>query len=490
MHETSTVNVEATLNAHFRTALGLISVPSYFAAAPSVVQNWPEIEASVPCFSFHHLAVSKVDQWEGRGSGVEGIKAVRSHAMMEISAWVSRDKRINGQDVWQAQLRFMQGMIEQVYLQSSVIVIKDYSTPASPTVSNYIVRTGDLNPIQTAEDPNPAIQRRKFQFTYSWELRADSLPVRITFSDYNVMPPQFAPAPTWSISGSKAINTPTEGSEGSTDGGMENWLSTTNLTSWTEQTAGTSTVNQESSSVHGGTYAVRYDIDGSGSQGRIFQSTNLAANIFHKLVWWSRGSDTVPKSSITGTALGLNNNPSRSLTASYQQFIANGLTTSANGQLILDSTSNASKSIYYDDVSIKPLTLASLFAVINCGRNDVIVKAYANAVTGTFIGAVCALDNRINPQNFVVAWCTDTYARMVKFVAGTPTDVVAVTAITYVAGAALEIRKSGTTFSLYYNSTLVGSGTVSDTAIISNTWHGLFSCYAGNQFDSLTIVAN
>lgn len=172
MHATNTSNVEATLNAHFRAALNAISLPSYFSSTITVTQNWSEIEAVLPCFSFHHLPVTKVDRWQGRNSGVEGVSAVRSHALMEVSAWVSRDQKVSGQDVWQARLRWMQSMIEEVYIQAKSIVIKDFTAPAAPVATLFIIRTSDLAPIQTAPDQNPAIERRKFQMSYNWELRA------------------------------------------------------------------------------------------------------------------------------------------------------------------------------------------------------------------------------------------------------------------------------------------------------------------------------
>lgn len=170
MHVTNVSNVEATLNAHFRTALNAISAPSYFTGAITFTQNWSEIAAILPCYSVHHLPIASVDMWQGRGGGIDGQNAVRSHGLMEISAWVSRDQKMSGQDVWQARLRWMQAAVTEVYAKAPRIVIKDYTTPASPAATLFTIRTGNLSIIQTAPDTNPAIERRKLQIGYQWEL--------------------------------------------------------------------------------------------------------------------------------------------------------------------------------------------------------------------------------------------------------------------------------------------------------------------------------
>lgn len=492
MHETNTSNVEATLNAHFRTALGSISVPSYFSSSITIVQNWIQKETTLPCFSIHHIPLRRSDKWQGRVEK-NGVRVVRARGLLEINAWVTSDQRVSGQETWQAELRYMQSMVEQAYAVSNTVIIKDYTTPASPTATSYRVRLGDLDVIQTADDPNPAIKRRKIQIGYEWELRADLTPFDMTFSNYinGALPYPFIVNSAWAVSSGLAVGTPVEGSNLVTNGTFESWSSPTNADSWTEQTAGTSTVNQESSSVHGGTYAVRYDIDGSSSQARVFQGLTLASELFHIVRFWARGSDATPKATFTGTALGMNDHPARSLTTSYQEFIANGRTTSANPQIFPDSSSAAGKSVYYDDITLNALTLTSLIAVAEVGRADVITQAYWNIVSYTYAGAISCLDSATNPQNFVLAYTNGATIRLTKCVAGVYTDLILPTSITYVAGAAVEIRKSGTSFSLYYNGTIVGSAqTVSDTGIISNTIHGAFNCYSGNTLTRVKITSN
>jgi len=56
------------------------------------------------------------------------------------------------------------------------------------------------------------------------------------------------------------------------DGGLEDWASATNLTSWIEGVVGTSTVNRDAAEVHGGLYSVRLDISAGNDYAAIQQS--------------------------------------------------------------------------------------------------------------------------------------------------------------------------------------------------------------------------
>jgi hypothetical protein len=77
--------------------------------------------------------------------------------------------------------------------------------------------------------------------------------------------------------------------------------------------------------------------------------------------------------------------------------------------------------------------------------------------------------------------------RLDKYVAGTRTTVITGT-VTYSAGAAIRVTKTGNNYSLYYNNSQVGSTTaITDAAIVSNTIHGIFSTYSGNTLDDFSI---
>lgn len=171
MHVTNAYNVEASINQAFVTALNAITPPA-FLSQPAIVFDWPDIAASTPCFSIVHLPNTLSDVYQGRNDAA-GNSTVAASGMMDISAWVSRDELYNGQSIWMPRLRYMESMIASAYASLAVIAIKDYTvTPASPTSAAFRVAVRNLNFVQTAEDVNPAIERRRALITYKWDLRA------------------------------------------------------------------------------------------------------------------------------------------------------------------------------------------------------------------------------------------------------------------------------------------------------------------------------
>jgi len=64
-----------------------------------------------------------------------------------------------------------------------------------------------------------------------------------------------------------------------TDPGLEAWESATDLTSWAESLAGTSTVNRETGTIYEGTYSCRMDIDSGGNAAWIYQAITIPINI-------------------------------------------------------------------------------------------------------------------------------------------------------------------------------------------------------------------
>jgi hypothetical protein len=151
---------------------------------------------------------------------------------------------------------------------------------------------------------------------------------------------------------------------------------------------------------------------------------------------------------------------------------------------------------YFDEISVKPLILSSLFSSVSTSDNDVIADANITVVEqGVQAGVALNLDSASSPTEGVVAYLTRTNATtgatvtLDKFTTATTwTNVQAATAVTYSAGATLRIIKSGTAYRVYYNNALVGAEkTISDATLIDNTIHGLFSTYSTNSFDNFTL---
>ena len=61
----------------------------------------------------------------------------------------------------------------------------------------------------------------------------------------------------------------------------------TPFASWTEAEAGSSTVNDETSDVHGGSHACRLDIDASNNAAQVYQSITLTiGNTYEIIIWY------------------------------------------------------------------------------------------------------------------------------------------------------------------------------------------------------------
>lgn len=140
-----------------------------------------------------------------------------------------------------------------------------------------------------------------------------------------------------------------------------------------------------------------------------------------------------------------------------------------------------------DNVSVKPLTLSTLFRSLSTSSANVIADVAVTRTAGQG-GLVVSLDSAVTPTNFVIAYHDGVNAVLEKCVAGVYTSVISAVA-TYSAGAQLRVIKDGTSYALYYNNAKVGSTvTISDSGIISNTLHGLFDTF-GNSFDNFVLWA-
>lgn len=96
-------------------------------------------------------------------------------------------------------------------------------------------------------------------------------------------------------------------------------------------------------------------------------------------------------------------------------------------------------------------------------------------------------------SNYIYAYLLNDGANKVtlrKVVAGTDSEVLAPTAITYAAGAVLCVIAAGTKFRVFYNNLNVGAEqTISDAGLQAATSVGLYSTDIGNTFDDATTRA-
>lgn len=163
-------------------------------------------------------------------------------------------------------------------------------------------------------------------------------------------------AATWSTSGGNAINTPTTGDETATDGGLEAWTSPTNLTSWAELIAGTSTVNQETTVVHGGSNSCRLDVDASNSAAQVNQSVGQAVGEWRINRVWAQANAN--DKSIRLDCGG--NTPTQVIPNGSWLQVISVVRCKTTGVFGLSRNLGTSSSIYVDDASSKVLSVPTL----------------------------------------------------------------------------------------------------------------------------------
>lgn len=268
-----------------------------------------------------------------------------------------------------------------------------------------------------------------------------------------------APTATWTgstytISSNKAINTPTQGSDLVVNGGFDTDSDWTKGTGWTigsgvaTKTAGAGASVSQTILTAGMWYFITYDL-------------TVSAGSFFPIYGAITGKTRTTSASYIDA--------NRASGTSMQMW---GINTFA-GTL--------------DNVTVKALTLSSLFSSVSVSSQNVLCSADLTIMAGTQAGVVVCLDSTSSPANFLIGYHDGTNAILDKCVGGTYTNLISAAA-TYSAGATLTVVKDGNSVNLYYNNVLVGTTqTVSDAGIVSNTKHGLFSTYSGNTFDNFRV---
>jgi len=286
---------------------------------------------------------------------------------------------------------------------------------------------------------------------------------------------------TWAVSGGVLKNAPTQGSELLTNADFAAWTAD-NPDGWTitGEVGSDPAVHQVASGqdhTGGGAGAANFYASGAGR-------AVAARNALTVGQWFAVSGNISFKTGasilIYDGSLGL------SLTRTTSGAFS-GAGRASNINLRISASALSAHDFTVDDISLKTLTLSTLFRTANLSTADVFASVAITLTAGTQAGLVLNLDSTSSPANFIIVYHNGTQVVADKCVAGTYTNLFSST-VTYVAGARLELRKDGTAYRVYYNTVFVGSQqTVSDAGIISNTLHGTFSTYELNEFDNLVI---
>jgi hypothetical protein len=267
---------------------------------------------------------------------------------------------------------------------------------------------------------------------------------------------------TWSVSGGKAVNTPTLGAEILSDTGFD----TACGVNWGCQAAWSISGGKAVATAAGGSL-IYENRAGTLDVWYNFGATTTASSGYGQ--FYLHGVSTFPLWSAVGPA-------------SYV-----GTKRSTAGSPLVAAVFNGTGTVDY--ISLKSISLPSLFLTAPLSTANVFASADLTVTAGTQSGLVLNLDSASNPQNFVIGYTDNGTCYLEKNVGGTYTNLInTATGCTYSAGASMKAWKDGTAYRLYYNNAFIGSQqTVSDAGIKDNKLHGLFSTSDQNSTDNLVI---
>lgn len=149
-----------------------------------------------------------------------------------------------------------------------------------------------------------------------------------------------------------------------------------------------------------------------------------------------------------------------------------------------ESGTSGFDTLVLDDYSVKEISLPSCLAGARyTPSGDCVLKTRVAVTDGFQIGFAANLDSMATPLNgvfvYVGHWIYNPTIFVEQVVNGVWTNKLRISQ-TWNDNDLLELRKSGTLYSVYRNGALLGSTTITSPAIISNTLHTQFSTGGGS----------
>lgn len=283
---------------------------------------------------------------------------------------------------------------------------------------------------------------------------------------------------TWAVDGNgSAYNTPTYGSDLLTNGNMETSSPPSN---WTAVGV-TATADAD---VHGGSQALKV-VAADGTADRAEQSvTGVVGKIYQLSGFAKRGASYVAQRFTVGNLTGVD----QAVTgAAYSRHVRTGRATSTSLVARLYAAiggGSAGDAAYFDDLTLREITLSSAIASVDAGDNDLEASVIiTNSMSGSMAGLMVNLDDAGNPANFVVAYYEGARVFVDKCVGGTYTALFNTT-VSYNGSAKLTVKRlASNVYQVFWNNAQIGTNqTVSDAGIIDNTHYALLSTNPANTF--------
>jgi len=320
----------------------------------------------------------------------------------------------------------------------------------------------------------------------------DKLPYSINFANVinGVMPYPWLSNAAWAISGGKAIGTPVLGAEIHVQANAAsdpNSNEANATTGWAASGVPAATLTSDGAAPQVGTYNLKAASAGAGS-GRIEYAFTSVVGTWYRLTCGGKrvGALTTLWSAWANV---FNSASNQSLALAWTNYIFTFRTTTTAPVIRLYVSGASDDEGHTDNFSLKPITYSSMLQLANFGKTS--IAEYATVTLGTInpnfaqCGVAALWDNASNPQNGLIAYHDGTNAVLEKVLAGVPTAIINV-ATAYTAGRSVKMIVSGANVSLWYgvpgSEVQVGTTqTVSDTAIINNKLHGMFSTSSVNS---------
>ena len=298
---------------------------------------------------------------------------------------------------------------------------------------------------------------------------------------------------TYAISGGKASNTPTLGTELLTDGSLEATYTDGLCASLVK--AGTPTL-EESADAHEGSKAQQFN-------GTVNQDVHMAVATTNGKWLYLSGwvKRTVGANNKTNFRRTFNAFPGEFQSqraikdAAYTQKVSVFKSYASSIQVnnaIETLASGAGDTVIVDDFSVKEIPLGEMYATTLYDTADATVRSYIDLDNQNGIaGVVARVDSAANPQNYLIASVSTNNAStgvetgfisLAKVVGGTLTVLINNVTLGRLAanGDYIEIVCSGTSVSLFYNGAQISTTkTVTDAGIVGNKLFGFYGVGGG-----------
>jgi len=285
------------------------------------------------------------------------------------------------------------------------------------------------------------------------------------------------------VSNKLSIPVATTGSDLLTDGAFELWNSPSVLTDWTFNQSGGGSLSKETSIVHGGSFAARFN-EGT-LQCTLLQTITITPSIFGNLSVWVRAATSGLFLLNMATGVDVFN-----ATNVYTQYNMTRHMTTASYAVRLQSN-DAGNTLYWDDAHLLQVNESTMFALRNYAYATAVQQVDITLPNGGMGGLVQWADANnwmviiVQPLSASFTSSTATHQlHVAKKIAGVTTAIASIS-LTYVPGATLKMsRDSSRLYTYTYNGSVLGSNTVSDTVFDTCKKWGCAATVAAVQFDN------